>query len=341
VSPTFLSSLRAELYAERWVFYGFLGYFGLAGLIALHQKHRFNPLEFAIGYGPAIALLLILWLALVSLLQVLRHHKDSPLAALPAVFRAKLTPQLALGVLLIPFLLIFIQCFLTVKILLPKYFEFAWDAPLAQLDRTLHGGVDPWFWLQPFLGHPIITRSLELVYSALWLLAILFFPVLVTFSITSRALRHRYFYTYLLSWALLGNLMAGLFLSGGPVYYDIFVGDSARFAPIIEYLRALDSHALSALGFRDILLEIYRTGKMSQFGGISALPSMHISMATLFACVAYSLNRWFFAGAVLFLVTMLLASIHLGWHYAIDGYVAIVLTLLLWWIIGRCTARLA
>jgi hypothetical protein len=334
-----LAAFRRELRAERPIFIGFLIYFALAGTVARSQHYAFNPFEFALKFGPTLALLVFLWLVLHALFLALKHHREAPLAALPSLFRGLLTPHLAIGLLLVPFLLVFIQCFLSIKILLPKFMPFVWDATLAGWDNALHGDTDPWFLLQPYLGHAAVTRALEVVYSALWLLAVLLFPILVAFSVKSRALRWQYFFTYLLCWFLLGNVLAGFMLSGGPVYFDVFTGDSTRFAPIISYLQSLGSHELSALAFRDILLEIHQTGKMSQFGGISAMPSMHMSMATLFACVAARLHRGFFVFSLGFLAAMLLASVHLGWHYAIDGYAAIILTLVIWKIAGLVTAK--
>jgi hypothetical protein len=41
---------------------------------------------------------------------------------------------------------------------------------------------------------------------------------------------------------------------------------------------------------------------------------------------------WIFGA---FLLVILIGSVHLGWHYAIDGYVGIIGTLILWWACGR------
>jgi hypothetical protein len=335
------SPLRAAFSAEKPVFLAFAAYIGLALLISFVSGHFFNPFAFALEFGLAIITLLGLWLVFASAVAALRTKVDRPLAALAAQLRARLTPELWVGASMILLLLIFIQCFLAIKHLLPRYFDFAWDVPLADFDRWLHGGTDPWQLLQPLLGSAGITRALELVYSALWLLAVLLFPALVILLVKSRTIRHQYFYTYVASWALLGNLMAGLMLSGGPAYYDIFVGDAERFAGLVDFLRAQQNHALSAMGFRDVLLKIHETGTMSEFGGISAMPSMHIAMATLFACVARAINRPLFIFAALFLIVMQMASVHLGWHYAVDGYASIVLTVLIWHVCGRLARRSA
>ena len=54
------------------------------------------------------------------------------------------------------------------------------------------------------------------------------------------------------------------------------------------------------------------------------------SMAVLFACAAYHVDRR--AGRLFsaYAVLIWIGSIHLGWHYAIDGVVAAVLTLSIW-----------
>ena len=40
-------------------------------------------------------------------------------------------------------------------------------------------------------------------------------------------------------------------------------------------------------------------------------------------------------GGGLFLLSIQVGSVHLGWHYAVDGYASMILTVLLWWGIGK------
>ena len=48
------------------------------------------------------------------------------------------------------------------------------------------------------------------------------------------------------------------------------------------------------------------------------------------------LPRWFAAIVYAFLIWT--ASVHLGWHYALDGVLAALLTVVLWWVTGLLKA---
>jgi membrane-associated phospholipid phosphatase len=75
------------------------------------------------------------------------------------------------------------------------------------------------------------------------------------------------------------------------------------------------------------------------FGGISAMPSIHVAMATVFALVAWKTNVAFGILFVAYVVAIQIGSVILGWHYAVDGYVSMILTLALWKIVDRGIER--
>ena len=64
------------------------------------------------------------------------------------------------------------------------------------------------------------------------------------------------------------------------------------------------------------------------------MPSLHIAMATLFALVGWTIDRRLGIAATLFAVGIFIGSIHLGWHYAVDGYVSAPATVMLWLLAG-------
>ena len=61
---------------------------------------------------------------------------------------------------------------------------------------------------------------------------------------------------------------------------------------------------------------------------------MHVSIAVLLALGVMRLNRvagyafWFYAAIIQ------IGSVHLGWHYAIDGYFSVIVTLFIWKLVG-------
>jgi membrane-associated phospholipid phosphatase len=71
------------------------------------------------------------------------------------------------------------------------------------------------------------------------------------------------------------------------------------------------------------------------FTGISAMPSMHVAATVLCAMVGWQLNRAVGLILALFAAIIQLGSVHLGWHYAVDGYLSALFTFLIWKWMGR------
>ncbi|NIR61095.1 MAG: hypothetical protein GWO02_17130, partial [Gammaproteobacteria bacterium] len=64
-------------------------------------------------------------------------------------------------------------------------------------------------------------------------------------------------------------------------------------------------------------------------------PSMHIAMGFFFVLVAWRYHWALRLVAVAYLLVLLVGSVHLAWHYAIDGYAGILGTYAIWWGLGR------
>jgi hypothetical protein len=62
---------------------------------------------------------------------------------------------------------------------------------------------------------------------------------------------------------------------------------------------------------------------------------MHVAVVTLNALMLSGINRFVGALGWLYAGVISVASVYLGWHYAIDGYVSIALVSLIWWLCGR------
>jgi PAP2 superfamily len=68
--------------------------------------------------------------------------------------------------------------------------------------------------------------------------------------------------------------------------------------------------------------------------GISAMPSVHVAVAVLFALAGGRAGRWPGRLFTAYAGIVLLGSVHLGWHYAVDGYVSAAIVAGLWLLSG-------
>jgi membrane-associated phospholipid phosphatase len=141
-----------------------------------------------------------------------------------------------------------------------------------------------------------------------------------------------------LLWAILGNFFGTVLASGGPVYYGRLTGLPDPYIPLFHYLNTANGEFLNYS--REIQEKMWRfylvngeDGKVS--GAISAMPSLHVASSCSFFLLARARNRWLGRLFLVFLVLMMLGSVHLGWHYAIDGYAGIAGALIIWWACGR------
>lgn len=219
---------------------------------------------------------------------------------------------------------------------IPVIHPFSWDKTFAQWDLALGFGRMPWEILQP-LNHPAITITVNFFYH-LWFF--LMFGILIWqgFSFRTSALRLRYLLAFCFCWFFGGTVLAILFSSAGPCFYsDMFPGPSP-FAGQMAYLNSVGPDWIWSLAVQRDLWTSYVTGS-GAVKGISAMPSMHVSIAVLNAILCWKIDRRLGWAATGFAALIFLGSIILLWHYAVDGLVSIALTLLCWAAAGALAQR--
>jgi hypothetical protein len=206
---------------------------------------------------------------------------------------------------------------------------FRLDAVLMRLDQAIHLGHHPWRLLQPLFGHPAVTLPLDLLY-AMWHPVNCAFVIWLAWS-GRRFLRARFLLVYALAWILLGTVGATVLSSAGPCYYALVVSGDDPYGPLFGYLHHLHaSHGVIAVTIQQNLWAYYSGGSVLPVNGISAMPSVHVAAAVLFALVGWQVGRAMGVGFTIYALVILTGSVHLGWHYAVDGYVSAAAVLLLW-----------
>lgn len=274
---------------------------------------RFGPLYFAV--------LPVVLAATRACLVIVRNRRvaasDFELD-LPVLFG-----QLASSAVTLGMIVLFMGSFTTFKTLMPMLMGgFPYDRILADIDVHLHGGVEPGQVLASLFSHPLVLKALQWNYTVPWM-ALTFVPIFFV-AIDAPHLRLRYCLTFVLVWAILGNLLACLFLSAGPIFYVDITGDAARFDAVKQILDG-------TLGstFHRYLWQAFAEGTVGLGTGISAFPSLHVAAAMMNALFLRDLNRIAGLAGFAYVAVILVSSVLLGWHYAVDGYASILVVWLL------------
>ena len=211
------------------------------------------------------------------------------------------------------------------------------DPVLAQWDRALHFGVDPWRVTEAMLGHGWAVKAIDVSYY-LWFFVIFTAAGIAMGMPASSALRHRFLVAFALVWIVLGVLVATALASVGPIYYDSVYGGPSAFTELLGDLRRADAAwDLKTMAVREMLWSSYVDDRTSIVSGISAMPSIHNAVCILLVLAALRVSRPLALAAAAFALLIFVGSIHLGWHYAVDGYASALAVPILWIVAGWLT----
>jgi membrane-associated phospholipid phosphatase len=227
-----------------------------------------------------------------------------------------------------------LTAFSTYKTAIPSVVPFYADPWLASLDEWLHG-MQPWrlaHWYDSDTLGFIIFESYKKLWFGQWFGTVLFVAMWPRYIE-----RIRYLWALLLTFAIVGSMLAMGLSSVGPIFYDSILGGN-RFHGLQV---ALNNQEYSYLirEYSDYLLALYRANKTDLGSGISAMPSVHVALVVLNAYFLSSLNRWLGAVGWTYAAFILFSSVYTGMHYATDGYVSIAVVSLIWWLTGRFILR--
>lgn len=280
-------------------------------------------------------------------IYLLYHRTPHPIAVYIKTIITFFTPlSKALSfILLVLALNLTFSCYTYLKAHIPALNPFQYDLLFYEIDKWLHFGVSPWKITHAVFSSPAATYVINVLYHAWFLLM----WGLTLFFIVRRdllLLRSQYLLSFMGSWFLIGGIGATLLSSAGPCYTHLLNHEHTHYLPLMDRLMAQSQLLVEAgwthiwaLDVQDSLWLSYLALEGGVGAGISAMPSMHVSIAVLMALSAYKINKKLGYLMWGYMIMIQIGSVHLAWHYAIDGYLSIILTLLVWKTAGWISHR--
>ena len=317
----FVNGLRSDI-----LLYCMVAAYALPTIAYFIHTGKAERLAYPLYYGPWLLNNFILLPLMMTGIGAIRIYTRSHLRRSLLVrhmFSPRRVSRYLAGMVLLVAMMFHIGTFTSIKSIMPDYGGFVWDQRLADIDKLLHFGTDPWKLIHDIFGESLLF-ILEMNYNVYWFL--LCFFTLFWMITSSGADRHRLRYVscYMLTWIILGNLYAMLFLSAGPAFYGHVTGDESRFAGQLAYLALGSDGPNSVIAYQDYLWSAYASDQAGLGTGISAFPSVHVGLITLNALFARELNVWLGRVAMAYVGVIIVSSVYLGWHYAIDGYFSFI-----------------
>jgi len=325
IFPLFLIFCILTLTAE------ILSYFNGTSAISMIADYGWKALRL-------LPLVACVGIALQLALAVIRQPKD-PLQLVIRQWRDALADPYMLAARLVPVLLMpfFFASFSVLKMLMPRYVPFWLDEWFAAADRIAFFGHQPWeftHWLFPGIE---ATQTFDQLYS-IWVL--LLSAAIGGFALFAPRLeRARFFLSFGSAWFFLGFIGAWLGSSAGPCFLaNLHSPIAPEFAGLMTRLKAASDPAdiiAQALEWQDMLWRGYETRTYAFGMGISAMPSLHNAISALYVFLGFRFGRLAGLVASAYFAAIFVGSIHLGWHYAVDGVIAVIFMAIIWKAVDR------
>lgn len=220
---------------------------------------------------------------------------------------------------------------------------YGFDPMFAAADRAFFLGWDGWRVTHAVFGSPAATVAIDRLYHGWFAPVALGVIICAWLPASTYRLRTQYLLSYITVWIGLGSVLAFLFGSAGPCFYSRLVAPAPEFDALLERLneiQQLTASPMLALHNQSVLLHAHFGDRLALGGGISAMPSVHNGLAVLFALATWQISRPLGGFFGVYALAIWIGSIHLGWHYGLDGVVAAVLTYGIWAGCGRLAERL-
>ena len=235
-----------------------------------------------------------------------------------------------------------LSCFTSLKTAISQINPYYLDPLLSQIDLKIHFGIPPWEITHFLFPSEWATAIINFFYN-IWFFVIWIFFSYSACQFKNPVQREQMLISICLVWFINGGILAILLSSGGPVYAQRLFPDMSQYKDLMLLLEQQNQYLLQhndffyvwSLNTQQMLWDSYSSQTLAIGAGISAMPSVHVSATTLIALSVSKINKNWGIIAWLYLLIIFIGSIHLGWHYAGDGYLGFILTVVIWKAVGR------
>lgn len=192
------------------------------------------------------------------------------------------------------------------------------DQMLLRWDRWLFFGHSPAVLLHDLLGQHVAAYILVVIYESFSVLMSISFVASLVFT---QRIRDGYVFIASALWVwILGVGSYYLIPSLGP-----FHAAPQEFAGL-PHTMVQDTQTLYMAQRANLLAHPHAAGAFAQ---ISAFASLHVAVTSLILLMAYYYRlRWAVRAMTLFLIGTVLATIYLGWHFAVDDVAGLAIALI-------------
>lgn len=237
-------------------------------------------------------------------------------------------PERLVSAVLVSIILYFVILpFGQIKSLIRHVAFYPWDDVFMHADFIVHMGHFPHDLLYALMPPDIFMPLIDLVY-VWWFLTLYFVTASVLYRDSLSFRRHHFLLAFVMVWGVIGNGLATLLSSAGPIFYGLFHGHVDSYSQAFEAMKARDLIAVDAYG---LLVDFLNDDKVIDLNGPSAMPSVHVAMAAIifFYCRQYGTDRQKLF-SFLFLLMIMIGAVYLLWHYAVDVYFAFIAAYGVW-----------
>lgn len=227
------------------------------------------------------------------------------------------------------------------KSLIAYIHPYQLDLEFIKIEQALHFGHYPQYLLSPIVEKLGMIEVINYGYN-FWLGVMLGGYWYAIFIDRNEQRRLIFLWSSLIAWIGMGWGMATALSSVGPIFFGTIYPDVPNpYADYIEYLRAIHNSGtmISSLWVSDLLAEMAKDSNVIDLNGMSAMPSMHVAVATLFAIYMWHVNKIWGLLYTLFALMIMAGSVFLAWHYAIDGYMSAICICVIWYVTATLIKR--